>query len=242
MIATSIRTLVLAALFPLVAVPSFRQDDASTLAKIPDPGVPEVMAMDGLYVRTAYNDEGYATLAYEFANNSVGDPWMLLDAGIALGKVRKDQKITRDAVSLSTPDGQTVPLLSNAEYVSANLRAAEYRVLHVELEFPAGTYARSCPDRDGSRFFYDSAATQYATVYPPLDGVKLNPQCRWQGTLYFPVPGGIQYGHYFLNVKFDGSLIRVPFRIMTKDEAKMLDKNYKSIKEQVRKAYGPKEK
>lgn len=244
MLRTWIRAFALAALFPVVAVPALAQDEGSTLAKIPDPGVPQVMAMDGLYVRTAYNDEGFATVAYEFANNSVGDPWMLLDFGIALGKVPNDQKITRDAVSLSTPDGKTVPLPSNAEYVSANLTAAEYRArfLHVELAFPAETYARSCPDKDGSRFFYDSAATQYAKVYPPLDGVKLNPQCRWQGTLYFPVPGGIQYGEYFLNVKFDGSLIRVPFRIMTKDEAKVLEKNYQSIKDQVRKAYGPKEK
>jgi hypothetical protein len=236
------RALVLTVLCATVTVAGFAQDKQPPPSQIPDPGVPDVVRMEGPYIRAAYNDEGWVVLGYRAANRSVGDPWMLLDAGIALGKVRKDQKITRDAVSLSTPDGQTVPLLSNAEYVSANLRAAEYRVLHVELEFPAGTYARSCPDRDGSRFFYDSAETKYATVYPPLDGVKLNPQCRWQGTLYFPVPGGIQYGHYFLNVKFDGSLIRVPFRIMTKDEAKMLDKNYKSIKEQVRKAYGPKEK
>ena len=89
---------------------------------------------------------------------------MLLDAGIALGKGRKNQKITRDAVSLSTPDGKTIPLPSNAEYVSANLTALEYRAgfLHEELGFPAETYARSCPDKDGSTFFYDSAETQYA--------------------------------------------------------------------------------
>jgi len=240
---TWIRAFALAALFPVVAVPALAQDKGSTLAKIPDPGVPQVMAMDGMYMRTAYNDEGYATLAYQIANNSIGERWMLLDVGIALRDGPKNQKITRDALSLSTPDGQTVPLPSNAEYVSANLTAAEYRArfLHEELTFLTETHARSCPDGGDSRFFYDSAETQYARVYPPLDGVTLNPQCKWAGTLYFPVPGGIQHGQYFLNVKFDGSVIRVPFRIMTKDEAKMLDENYESIKQQVRKAYGPKE-
>jgi hypothetical protein len=241
---TSMRALVLAALCAAVAVAGFAQDKQAPQAQIPDPGVPELVRMEGLFVRAAYNDEGYVVLGYRTANNSVGDPWMLLDAGIALGKARKNQKITRDEVSLSTPDGKTIPLPSNAEYVSANLTAVEYRAFTARdsLTFPGETDARSCPDKDGSRFFYDSAATQYARVYPPLDGVKLNPQCRWDGTLYFPVPGGIQYGQYFLNVTFDGSRIRVPFRIMTTDEEKMLSDNYERIKKQFEEAFPPKRK
>jgi len=240
----SMRPLVLAALCAAVAVAGFAQDKQAPQAQIPDPGVPELVRIEGLFVRAAYNDEGYVVLGYRAANTSVGDPWMLLDVGIALGKGRKNQKITREEVSLSTPDGKTVQLPSNAEYVSANLNATEYRVrsFHEELAFPAETYGRSCPDKDGSTFFYDSGKTLRAQVYPPLDGVKLNPQCRWDGTLYFPVPGGIQYGWYFLNVKFDGSQLRVPFRIMTKDEETMLDDNYESIKKQVEEAFAPKKK
>jgi len=241
---TSMRALVLTVLCATVSVAGFAQDKQPQLSQIPDPGAPDVVRMEGPYVRSAHNDEGWVVLGYQAANNSVGDPWMLLDAGIALGKGRKNQRITREAVSLSTPDGKTIPLPSNAEYVSANLTALEYRArfLHEELAFPAETYARSCPDKDGSRFFYDSGETLRAQVYPPLDGVTLNPQCRWDGTLYFPVPGGIQYGQYFLNVKFDGRLIRVPFRIMTKDEEKMLNDNYGSIKRQFEEAFAPKKK
>jgi hypothetical protein len=242
---TSMRALVLAALCATVAPAGLAQDKQPPLSQIPDPGVPELVRMEGPYVRAAYNDEGYVVLGYRAANNSVGGPWMLLDAGIALGKGRKNQKITRDEVSLSTPDGKTIPLPSNAEYVSANLTALEYRAsmfLDRELTFPDGAYLRRCPDKDGSRFFYDSAATLYARVYPPLDGVTLNPQCRWEGTLYFPVPGGIQYGQYFLNVTFDGSRIRVPFRIMTTDEEKTLNDNYERIKKQFEEAFPPKRK
>ena len=53
------------------------------------------------------------------------------------------------------------------------------------------------------------------------------------GRLYFPVAGGIQYGRHWLNVKLKDTVLRVPFRILTKDEAKLLDKNYKSIEQQV---------
>jgi hypothetical protein len=37
------------------------------------------------------------------------------------------------------------------------------------------------------------------------------------------VPGGIKHGQYWLNVKLKDSVVRVPFRILTEDENKMLD-------------------
>ena len=40
-------------------------------------------------------------------------------------------------------------------------------------------------------------------------------------------------------MKFADSVVRVPFRILTKDEAKLLDKNYKDIKKQVDEAFKP---
>jgi len=59
------------------------------------------------------------------------------------------------------------------------------------------------------------------------------------GELYFKIPGGIKYGQYFLNVKFQDSVIRVPFRILTKEEEKTLEKHYKSIRQQVKDAFAP---
>jgi hypothetical protein len=35
-------------------------------------------------------------------------------------------------------------------------------------------------------------------------------------------------------------LVRVPFKILTKEEAKFLDKNYKDISKQVKEAFQPK--
>jgi hypothetical protein len=51
------------------------------------------------------------------------------------------------------------------------------------------------------------------------------------------VPGGITYGQHWLNVKFEKSLVRVPFRILTADEEKVLSKNYKDISKQVEDAF-----
>jgi hypothetical protein len=43
-------------------------------------------------------------------------------------------------------------------------------------------------------------------------------------------------------VKFQNSLVRVPFRILTKEEEEFLGKNYKSIDKQVEEAFRPKKK
>ena len=51
------------------------------------------------------------------------------------------------------------------------------------------------------------------------------------------MPGGITYGQHWLNVKFAQSVVRVPFRILTKEEDKLLDKNYKDIKKQMDDAF-----
>ena len=57
------------------------------------------------------------------------------------------------------------------------------------------------------------------------------------GRLYFQIPGGITYGQHWLNVKFQKSVVRVPFRILTKDEEKLLSQNYKDIRRQVEDAF-----
>jgi hypothetical protein len=197
---------------------------------IPQPGVPQIMTLEGRYVRVAYNNEGYAVLGYKLANLSVGEPWMLLEVGFALREGVPDYDLTRDAVSLTTPDGKTVPLPSTEEYRRANLEALQRRE-RVQRDsinyFPPNAY-RAC----SIQFFTD--LDQRAM---PWDKVELTDQRACLGRLYFPIPGGIAYGQYWLNVKFAKSTIRVPFRILTKDEDKFLDKNYRDIEKQVEEAF-----
>ena len=51
------------------------------MVKIPKPGVPQIMTIEGKFVRAAYNNEGYAILGYQLANISIGEEWMLLEFG-----------------------------------------------------------------------------------------------------------------------------------------------------------------
>src|SRR5262245_41298506 len=95
--------------------------------KIPEPGVPQIMTMEGRFVRVAYNNEGYATLGYRVANLSVGEKWMLLEIGLTLRQGVPDYTLTRDAITLETPDGQTIPMATNVEYRAAPLGGLEQR-------------------------------------------------------------------------------------------------------------------
>jgi hypothetical protein len=74
------------------------------------------------------------------------------------------------------------------------------------------------------------------------DEVELSEERACLGRLYFPIPDGITYGQHWLNVQFANTLVRVPFRILTKDEEKLLSKNYKAIRKQVQEAFQPKKK
>jgi hypothetical protein len=219
-----------AAAFVVTAWPVVSSAQEKPKVQIPEPGVPQVMTLEGRYVRVAYNNEGYAILGYRLANLSVGEPWMLLEVGFALREGVPDYDLTRDAVSMTTPDGKTIPLPSTEEYRKANLEALQRRekVQRDSINyFPPNAY-RAC----SIQFFTD--LDQRAM---PWDKVELSNQRACLGRLYFPVPGGIAYGQHWLNVKFAKSTIRVPFRILTKEEDKFLDKNYRDIEKQVKEAF-----
>jgi hypothetical protein len=74
----------------------------------------------------------------------------------------------------------------------------------------------------------------------PWDEVELSTRRACLGQIYFHPATKITYGQYWLNVKFEKSLVRVPFRVLTEDEEKRLGKNFGSIKKQVDNAFKPK--
>jgi hypothetical protein len=82
---------------------------------MPKPGVPEIMTLEGKFVRAAYNNEGYVILGYQPANRSVGEEWMLLEVGMTVLDRTPAYRLKREALSLETPDGKTLPLPSISE-------------------------------------------------------------------------------------------------------------------------------
>jgi len=224
----SSKTLLVVGLVSLWPLAAMAQEPPKV--QIPQAGVPQIMTMEGRYVRAAYNNEGYAILGYKLANLSVGEEWMLLEVGVALRDGVPDYDLTREALSLETPDGKTIPLPTIAEFRKGDVRALQQRekVQRDSINyFPPNAY-KAC----SIQFFtnVDSRAMAW-------DKVELNDSRACLGRLYFPVPGKITHGQHWLNVKFAKSVVRVPFRILTKEEDELLEKNFKDIKKQVDEAF-----
>jgi hypothetical protein len=209
------------------------QTQEKPIVQIPQPGVPQITTLEGKFVRAAYNNEGYVILGYQASNRSIGEDWMLLEIGMTVLDGTPEYRLTRDAVSLDTPDGKTIPLPSVVEQREGNPQEIQQRA-KVQRDsinyFPSSAY-RAC----GIGFFPDLGARAL-----PQDVVDLSSDRACVGRLYFKIPGGITYSQHWLNVKFEKSLVRVPFRILTAEEEKLLSKNYKSIEKQVKEAFKPK--
>jgi hypothetical protein len=211
------------------------QEKPPVQVQIPKPGVPEIMTMEGKFVRAAYNNEGYVILGYQLANRSIGEDWMLLEIGVTVLDRTPDYRLKREALSLELPDGKTLPLPTVSEHREGDTRALQNRekVQRDSINYFPPSATRAC----ALTFFPDLTSRAL-----PVDEVELSNQRACLGRLYFKIPGGVAYGQHWLNVKFEQSVVRVPFRILTKEEEKLLDKNYKSISKQVKDAFKPKKK
>ena len=219
------------AVLPPLEVPTAAQDKPPTV-QIPKAGVPQIMTMEGQYIRASYNNEGYAILGYRLANNSLNEEWLLLEFGVTLREGVPEYNLKRDAISLDLPDGKRIPLASIEAHRSANLMALRNRekVIRDSINYFPPSATRAC------RVGYFSDLDKPTT---PFDEVNLSYNRACVGRLFFQVPGGIKYGQHWLNVQFAKTLIRVPFRILTKEEEETLRENYKDIRKQVQDAFAP---
>ena len=199
---------------------------------IPKPGVPQIMTLEGTWVRAAYNNEGYVIIGYQLAQRSLTEEWMLLEVGMTLRDGVEEQTIKRDALSLETPDMKTIPLAGVQEQRAANLSALQNRerVQRDSINYFPPMATRPC------RIGFFSELSSPAMAY---DEVALSYTRACLGRLYFKIPGGIQYGQHWLNVKLEKTLSRVPFKILTKEEEQLLSRNFKDIRKQVQDAFRP---
>ena len=201
--------------------------------QIPNPGSPQIMTLEANFVRVAYNNEAYAILGYQIANRTVGNEWIMLDVGFTLMEKVKSYTLHREAITLDTPDGQ-LPLPSIEEY-RQNESKVQSLQQRLKVQRDSINYFPPWVTRVNRLGFFSDLDSRGL----PWNQVDIDNQSACMGQLYFHVPGGTKYGQYWLNVKFAQSALRVPFRLFTPDEEKLLSKNYKSIKKQIDDTFRP---
>jgi hypothetical protein len=208
----------------LCAGPALTQEPPQVVP--PKPTVPEIFTLMGQFVRVAYNNQGFVTLGYRPAQESVGEEWLMLEVGLTMRSPAKDFSLKREHLSIKTPDGSTIGLATQKEYAEAGyLRAlnTRTRVMRDSINYFPVDASRAC----AIQFFANVGQPGPQLAY---DQVELSSNRGCLGRLYFHVPGGIKVGQHWLNVNFGESEVQVPFRILTKEEAKEFSKSWEDIK------------
>jgi hypothetical protein len=207
------------------AMPAAAEDESASKAG-------ENVAVEGQFIRVAENAEGWVVMGYTIANDSVGQEWMLLNVGLTVQGEDKEQVLYRDDITLVTPDGEVLALPSQEAFNKAagTLDALDARANMVTESINYFPPDATIPCRLG--FFADAAQAGRTLAY---DQVSLNSRRACVGRLYFQVPGGIKLGLYNLDVQFEGGVVRLPFKIMTKEEAKEFEQQWKQERKESKK-------
>ena len=190
------------------------------------------LAVEGTYVRIGYNDEGWVTMGFRTANNSVGEEWMLLEVGLTVQQGVADHTLKRPDIALVAPGPRVVPLATQTQFQEAGyLRALNERanIARDSVNYFPPAASRAC----AINVFANPAGGVGGRLSRDVVDLSQNRACA--GRLFFRIPDGIQLGLYDLHVKFANSTIQVPFKIMTKDEAKEFEQKWKEARKEAKK-------
>ena len=230
-----------------IGTPAVTAQEAEITAPVQT--VPGISTIEGLYTVIAYNSEGWVTMGYRTANDRQDQNWVMLEVGLTLRSPAEDQTLRRGSFTLTLPDGSSVPLPTQEEFLEA-WQAGELAFLPPSADIsaragqPTGVLRIQQPTRDTIdyfpaeadqpcvfRFFSGPMTTTTSRTFPD-DEFKINSRHACAGYLFFKLPEGKTTvpGQYGLSVDFAGSQVQVPFRIMTKEERENFRKNSEDLK------------
>ena len=237
---------VVTVILTVIGTPAVTAQEPDNTAPVPT--VPGISTIQGLYTIIAYNSEGWVTLGYRRANDWQGQKWLMLEVGLTLRRPAEDQTLRRSSFTLELPDGSTVPLPTQEEFLeakqlgemafmppSADLSSrSELPIAILRIKQPRDTIDYFPVEADQPcvfRFFSGPMTTTTLRTLPD-DEFKISYRHACGGYLFFKLPEEkvTVPGQYWLSVDFAGSQVQVPFRIMTKEERKYFRKNSEDLK------------
>jgi hypothetical protein len=142
-----------------------------------------------------------------------------------------DHTLRRSDIALVTPGPRVVPLATQSAIQEAGyLRALNERanIARDSVNYFPPAASRAC----AINFFANPAGGVGSRL--ARDQVDLSQNRACVGRLYFHIPDGIELGLHNLVVKFANSTIKIPFKIMTRDEAKEFEKQWKEARKKAR--------
>ena len=174
----------------------------STSSERVDGGVRETSRYSVVYE----GPELQATVRHYQAERDLGGDWQILVAHMRGTHSGGITKIHRRDISVRTPDGRRLPLITQTEFREV------YREIHsrvrraVSSSAPLSTYGGD--PRPCDRWFLAEPVGGFAQ-----DEVAINTFEVCWGPLVFQVPGGVQPGRWRLVIELEESTADIPFEL-----------------------------
>ena len=165
---------------------------------------PGVTQMGQTMVRSVGADlEG--TVGYKFAAGNLGEEWLIITLGLT-GLRNEGIEVRQEAISVRTPDGRTVILPTQEEFIKA------YPELQSMLRRAAIASEPLEATRGGRR--------PCELTFQRIPGTGATEKSAWVtmrqlcvGQLSFPIRGGVQPGRWVLTIELEESDLEIPFSL-----------------------------
>ena len=147
-----------------------------------------------------------ATIGTHQSSTALGENWLVLGAQLRAASQTGVQTVSRDAISVRTPDGRRLPLISQREFLES-FREFHARVRRAEFNIPATlTYEQDY--RFCDRWFFAEIGEGFAVEELHVSSFEV---CS--GPLVFHVPRGVQPGRWRLVIELEESTADIPFEV-----------------------------
>ena len=147
-----------------------------------------------------------ATVRHYQAERDLGGEWLILVAHLRGAHSSGITKIHRRDISVRTPDGRRLPLITQAEFREA------YHEIHSRVRRAVSSSAPlSMYDEDRrlcDRWFLEEPVGGFAQ-----DEIAISTFEECWGPLVFKVTGGVQPGRWRLVIEFEESTADIPFHL-----------------------------
>jgi hypothetical protein len=148
------------------------------------------------------------TISYTFANDNLGEPWLMLQASMT-GALRRATQVRHESIFVITPQGERIALATQQEFDAAisELQTIIHRagVASEPLGYMGG---------DKQRCILPFIITppiklRYRVAHAELLFVTDRQLCS--GPLFFPIRGGVKPGGWIFGIDLRKSQVRIPF-------------------------------
>jgi hypothetical protein len=148
-----------------------------------------------------------AIVARSSGGRSVGEEWLVLAVELTAMEGTGPVVVTRDEITVRTPDGRRLTVASQNEF----------RQNYPRLQIPTERTLANLPLLDRYKLSRDAPCSQWFFAVPPevltFDEIPISSSQICSGPLIFAVPGGIQPGRWRLIVELQESRADIPFMI-----------------------------